>query len=165
MCGIAGFVNKESGLDRAERRAVLDRMCRVITHRGPDDQGMLIEDKVALGMRRLSIIDLAGGHQPISGEDRSVSVVFNGEIYNFREMQRELEALGHSFQTHCDTEAIVHAYEQYGPNCVERMRGMFAFAVWDSRAGELFIEAALLHGDAAADARVRLGAEIASRTP
>jgi asparagine synthase (glutamine-hydrolysing) len=139
MCGIAGFVNKESGLDRAERRAVLDRMCRVITHRGPDDQGMLIEDKVALGMRRLSIIDLAGGHQPISGEDRSVSVVFNGEIYNFREMQRELEALGHSFQTHCDTEAIVHAYEQYGPNCVERMRGMFAFAVWDSRAGELFI--------------------------
>jgi asparagine synthase (glutamine-hydrolysing) len=100
---------------------------------------MMIEDGVALGMRRLSIIDLAGGHQPICGEDGTVTVVFNGEIYNYRDLQRDLEARGHQFQTHSDTEAIVHAYEEYGAACVDHFRGMFAFAIWDARHRKLFI--------------------------
>ena len=140
MCGIAGFVTqKEFVSDHESAGAVLDRMCRVISHRGPDDQGVFIEGQVALGMRRLSIIDLAGGHQPISGCDGLVTIVFNGEIYNYRALQRELEAHGHRFKTHCDTEAIVHAYEQYGSGCVDHLRGMFAFAIWDPRRQELFI--------------------------
>jgi asparagine synthase (glutamine-hydrolysing) len=142
MCGIAGFVErqKEARGGLAEERAeVLDRMCRVIRHRGPDDQGTLVRDGAALGMRRLSIIDLAGGHQPISGCDSSVTVVFNGEIYNYRELQKELEAGGHRFHTHSDTESIVHAYEEYGAACVNHLRGMFGFAIWDARKEELFL--------------------------
>lgn len=142
MCGIAGFIeNHESraNLGTDEKTAVLNRMCRVIKHRGPDDQGILVRGRVALGMRRLSIIDLEGGHQPLSGCDESVTVVFNGEIYNYRELQRELEALGHRFHTHSDTEAIVHAYEEYGAKCVDHLRGMFAFALWDERLQQLFI--------------------------
>ena len=122
-----------------ERAEVLDRMCRVIRHRGPDDQGTLVQGGAALGMRRLSIIDLAGGHQPISGCDPSVTVVFNGEIYNYRELQKALEARGHRFHTHSDTESIVHAYEEYGASCVEHLRGMFGFAIWDARTQELFL--------------------------
>ncbi|HEX8649706.1 MAG TPA: asparagine synthase (glutamine-hydrolyzing) [Pyrinomonadaceae bacterium] len=144
MCGIAGFVEPQGTQAAAkerepERVALLDRMCRVIAHRGPDDQGMMIEGGVALGMRRLSIIDLAGGHQPISNEDGKVTVVYNGEIYNYRELQRELEARGHHFQTHSDTEVVVHAYEEYGEACVDHFRGMFAFALWDARRSLLFI--------------------------
>ena len=139
MCGIAGFVNSDSHRDEREERAILDRMCRVIAHRGPDDQGMLVKDQAALGIRRLSIIDLAGGHQPMSGCDPALTTVFNGEIYNFRELQNELAARGHSFQTHSDTEAIVHAYEEYGARCVDHLRGMFAFAIWDAKRRELFI--------------------------
>src|SRR5919197_3826942 len=114
MCGIAGFVGDNSALTNEERAETLERMLRVIRHRGPDDEGAVLSDGVALGMRRLAIIDLAGGHQPMSGEDGSVTVVFNGEIYNYRELQPELERRGHKFQTHSDTEAIVHAYEEYG---------------------------------------------------
>ncbi|HEY0376140.1 MAG TPA: asparagine synthase (glutamine-hydrolyzing) [Pyrinomonadaceae bacterium] len=142
MCGIAGFVNFEraaGGAASAERAALLDRMCRVIAHRGPDDQGVMVSGPVALGMRRLSIIDLAGGRQPIHNEDGSVSVVFNGEVYNYRDLQRELEARGHKFQTNSDTETIAHAYEEYGARCVEHLRGMFAFAVWDERRRTLFV--------------------------
>src|SRR5712664_4087038 len=139
MCGIAGFVSRDEHRDPREARAVLDSMCRVIAHRGPDDQGMLVDDRVALGMRRLSIIDLAGGRQPMSGCDGEVTIVFNGEIYNYRELQRELESRGHRFKTHSDTETIVHAYEEYGSRCVDHLRGMFAFAIWHSRTGELFI--------------------------
>ncbi|HKQ51340.1 MAG TPA: asparagine synthase (glutamine-hydrolyzing) [Pyrinomonadaceae bacterium] len=143
MCGITGFVwqSVASGLSagREDRTRILDRMCRAIRHRGPDDQGTLVADGVALGMRRLSIIDLAGGHQPMSGEDGTVTVVFNGEIYNYRELQRELEARGHRFQTQSDTETIVHAYEEYGAGSVERLRGMFGFAIWDEKKSELFI--------------------------
>jgi asparagine synthase (glutamine-hydrolysing) len=138
MCGIAGFIG-EGKLSHQDRAAVLDRMCRVIEHRGPDDQGTFIKGEAALGMRRLSIIDLAGGHQPISNEDGTVTVVFNGEIYNYRELQGELEAHGHLFKTNSDTEAIVHAYEEYGEQCVNRLRGMFAFAVWDERKKKLFL--------------------------
>ena len=123
----------------AKRALVLDRMCRVIAHRGPDDQGMLVNGRIALGMRRLSIIDLAGGQQPMSGCDGAVTIVFNGEIYNYRELQRELESRGHRFKTHSDTETIVHAYEEYGAACVDYLRGMFAFAIWDARSRELFI--------------------------
>lgn len=138
MCGITGFVGPVNGAS-PEASAVIDRMCRVITHRGPDDQGVMIKNGAVLGMRRLSIIDLVGGHQPISGEDESVTVVFNGEIYNFRELQPLLESRGHVFRTHSDTEAIVHAYEEYGPLCVDHLRGMFAFAIWDNRKRTLFL--------------------------
>ena len=139
MCGIAGFVNQGEAPGGGERAEVLARMLGVIRHRGPDDEGALVADGAALGMRRLSIIDLAGGHQPMSGEDGSVTLVFNGEIYNYRDLQRELEARGHRFRTSSDTEAIVHAYEEHGPACLELLRGMFAFAVWDSRRRELFV--------------------------
>ncbi len=142
MCGIAGFIERETAAARGgqeERVRLLDQMCRVIKHRGPDDQGATVKGGVALGMRRLSIIDLAGGHQPISNEDGTVTIVFNGEIYNYRELQPELERRGHRFQTNSDTEAIVHAYEEYGAACVEHLRGMFAFALWDARARKLFV--------------------------
>jgi len=129
MCGIAGFIDVERSRDNAEQ--LIDRMCRVIRHRGPDDQGVWVDDGVALGMRRLSIIDLAGGHQPIFNEDQSILVVLNGEIYNYRELQKELQERGHHFRTNSDTEAIVHAYEEYGDDCVKHLRGMFTFAIWD----------------------------------
>jgi len=141
MCGIAGFIDfwDRNGNDSFERGRLLKSMCDVIRHRGPDDEGFLLKDGVALGMRRLSIIDLAGGHQPISGEDGSVTIVFNGEIYSFQELRSELEKRGHTFKTNSDTEAIVHAYEEYGPACADHLRGMFAFAIWDDRKRELYI--------------------------
>ena len=142
MCGIAGFVDRwDSGQARPveERAAILDSMCRIIEHRGPDDQGVTLDRGVALGMRRLSIIDLAGGHQPISGEDGSVSIVYNGEIYNFHELKDRLEAAGHQFKTHCDTETVLHGYEEFGPDCLKDLRGMFAFAIWDAKNQVLFI--------------------------
>jgi asparagine synthase (glutamine-hydrolysing) len=139
MCGIAGFVGSSVTPARVEAGGVLARMCEVIAHRGPDDQGTLVLDGAALGMRRLSIIDLAGGNQPLSGCDPAVQIVFNGEVYNFHELQRELETRGHVFKTRSDTEAVVHAFEEWGAACVEHLRGMFAFAVWDGRARELFV--------------------------
>lgn len=139
MCGIAGFVNSDQGHDARVEREVLDRMCRVIAHRGPDDQGVLIDGPAALGMRRLSIIDLSGGHQPMSGCNRALTIVFNGEIYNYRELQSELLKRGHKFKTNSDTETIVHAYEEYGDDCVSHLRGMFAFAIWNARNRELFM--------------------------
>jgi asparagine synthase (glutamine-hydrolysing) len=142
MCGIAGFIDLwDNGEPRPveERAAILDRMCCIIAHRGPDDQGTLLKTGIGLGMRRLSIIDLVGGHQPISGEDGSVTIVFNGEIYNFLELKPKLEARGHRFKTHSDTEAIVHAYEEFGPECLNDLRGMFAFAIWDDKARSLFV--------------------------
>jgi asparagine synthase (glutamine-hydrolysing) len=139
MCGIAGFVG-ESGLAGASaRREVLERMLGAITHRGPDDQGALLQGEAAIGMRRLSIIDLAGGHQPLSGCDPRLQIVYNGEIYNYRELKRELEARGHVFKTNSDTETVVHAYEEFGASCVEHLRGMFAFALWDADRRTLFI--------------------------
>ena len=142
MCGIAGFIDlwdERQTRGRDDSAQILDAMCRAISHRGPDDQGTLVEDGVALGMRRLSIIDLAGGHQPISGEDGSVTIVFNGEIYNYQDLTPELEARGHKFTTHSDTEAIVHAYEEYGPACLDHLRGMFALAIWDRKTRSLFV--------------------------
>jgi asparagine synthase (glutamine-hydrolysing) len=141
MCGIAGFIdfwdNSRNG--SFERGRLLKGMCDVIRHRGPDDDGFLLKDGVALGMRRLSIIDLAGGAQPISGEDGSVTIVYNGEIYSFHELRAELEKRGHTFKTHSDTETIVHAYEEYGVDCANHLRGMFAFAIWDDKKRQLYI--------------------------
>lgn len=114
-------------------------MCETIRHRGPDDGGFFVSDGVALGMRRLSIIDLATGDQPVHNEDRSVWVVFNGEIYNFAELRADLIRRGHTFYTAGDTETIVHAYEEYGSRCVEKLRGMFGLAIWDARRRELLL--------------------------
>jgi asparagine synthase (glutamine-hydrolysing) len=142
MCGIAGFVESSStaapfGRDAAN--ALVHRMCDVIRHRGPDDQGVWVDGGVALGMRRLSIIDLSTGHQPIHNEDRSVWIVFNGEIYNYRELRHELESAGHRFYTSTDTETIVHAYEQWGADAIARLRGMFGLAIWNTRTRELLV--------------------------
>ena len=138
MCGIAGFIQADKR-PAPETADLIDRMCQAIIHRGPDDHGVMIKNGAVLGMRRLSIIDLVSGHQPISGEDGSVTIVFNGEIYNFLELYPLLKSRGHVFQTHSDTEAIVHAYEEFGPSCVDHLRGMFAFAIWDDRQQKLFL--------------------------
>src|SRR5437764_2734769 len=108
-------------------------MCMVIRHREPDDQGTWVGDGAALGMSRLSIIDLVGGHEPNFNEDQSILGVLNGEIYNYRELQKELQERGHHFHTNSDTETIVHAYEEYGDECVKYLRGMFSFAIWDRK--------------------------------
>jgi asparagine synthase (glutamine-hydrolysing) len=142
MCGIAGFVESSASaapLNAAARQDLIQRMCDVIRHRGPDDEGMLVDDGVALGMRRLSIIDLSTGHQPIHNEDRTMWIVFNGEIYNFRELRNELAAAGHRFYTASDTEVIVHAYEAWGTAAIARLRGMFGLAIWDARSRTLLI--------------------------
>ena len=120
-------------------RDALRQMCTVMAHRGPDDDGFFVSGPVGLGMRRLSIVDLATGHQPISNEDGSVWIVFNGEIYNHAELRNQLQARGHEYRTQSDTETIVHLYEEYGRDCVRHLRGMFAFAIWDSRNQRLFI--------------------------
>lgn len=119
--------------------AVISRMCRTIAHRGPDDEGIHVAGRVGLGMRRLSIIDLPTGRQPIHNEDRSVWIVFNGEIYNFPELRARLESRGHRFYTNSDTEVIVHLYEDHGSDCVHHLRGMFAFALWDERRQRLLL--------------------------
>jgi asparagine synthase (glutamine-hydrolysing) len=136
MCGIAGILDLKG---RAVERRLLERICARLAHRGPDDQGFYLDRDVALGQRRLSIIDLSSGRQPMGNEDGTVWVTFNGEIYNFLELRADLEGQGHRFATRTDTEVIVHAYEQYGTGCLERFRGMFAFAVWDSRQRSLFL--------------------------
>jgi asparagine synthase (glutamine-hydrolysing) len=129
MCGIAGLGNFGAPVDEA----VLDRMCRVMEHRGPDSAGVHLEPGIALGMRRLAIIDVAGGEQPIYNEDGSVVVVANGEIYNHDELRQSLRRRGHKFDSRCDTEVLVHLYEEYGADLVHHLRGMFAFAIWDAR--------------------------------
>ena len=137
MCGIAGMMQTDP--DGAVSDAVIHRMCQAIVHRGPDDEGIFVKGGVGLGMRRLSIIDLAGGHQPLFNEDKTIWIVFNGEIYNFLKLRPELERRGHRFSTHTDTEVIVHLYEEYGAECVHKLRGMFAFALYDERAGRLLL--------------------------
>jgi asparagine synthase (glutamine-hydrolysing) len=137
MCGIAGVV--ESNRDARVDESILRRMCAAMVHRGPDDEGVYTRGRVGLGMRRLSIIDVAAGHQPISNEDGTIWIVFNGEIYNHAAMREQLIARGHRYTTHCDTETIVHLYEEYGRDCVQHLRGMFAFAIWDTRKRSLFI--------------------------
>ncbi|HXJ06033.1 MAG TPA: XrtA/PEP-CTERM system amidotransferase [Candidatus Acidoferrum sp.] len=137
MCGICGIF--EFQRREAIPEAVVRRMSDTITHRGPDDEGVYIGEGVGLGFRRLSIIDLSGGHQPISNEDGRIWVMLNGEIYNYPELRRELIARGHQFRTRSDTESIVHLYEEYGEDCFRRLRGMFAIALWDSRERKLIL--------------------------
>src|SRR4051812_12610091 len=136
MCGIAGFVESArtaAPLGGEAASALVHAMCGAIRHRGPDDEGLLVEPGVGIGMRRLSIIDLSTGHQPIHNEDKTIWIVFNGEIYNFRELREALEQAGHRFYTNTDTEVIVHAYEQWGKGAIARLRGMFGVAIWDRR--------------------------------
>ena len=136
MCGIVGFVSKiSSSMDRS----VLDRMNAAIAHRGPDDDGFYVKDGVALGMRRLAIIDVASGQQPIHNSDKTKWIVFNGEIYNYQELRKDLEKRGHRFYTNSDTEAIVHLYDEYGSDCLGHLRGMFALAIWDTADKSLFL--------------------------
>ncbi|RME57488.1 asparagine synthase (glutamine-hydrolyzing) [Candidatus Parcubacteria bacterium] len=136
MCGICGILTTSP---TPEFQPQVARMCAAMTHRGPDDEGFFFAPYISLGMRRLSIIDLDTGRQPIFSEDGQIAIVFNGEIYNYRDLRTQLEARGHRFATHTDTEVIVHLYEEYGYNCLHHLRGMFAFAVWDSRNQILFL--------------------------
>ncbi|MBK8810529.1 MAG: asparagine synthase (glutamine-hydrolyzing) [Acidobacteria bacterium] len=138
MCGITGWINLKSRV-APQDRAVLHAMCERMKHRGPDSEGLWLEKDVALGMRRLSIIDLHTGEQPVYNEDRSVVVVMNGELYNFREVRADLEKRGHEFETHTDTEILPHLYEEYGEAMLDEINGMFAFALWDKRREKLLI--------------------------
>jgi asparagine synthase (glutamine-hydrolysing) len=137
MCAICGIVNFNKA-DRVDP-AVLDRMTEALAHRGPDDYGYYVNGPVGLGHRRLSIIDLSGGRQPIYNEDGSAAIIFNGEIYNYRDLAARMAAAGHTFKTRSDTETILHTYEEYGEECVHHLRGMFTFAIWDQRKRRLLI--------------------------
>jgi len=137
MCGICGIVNfvESDPVDRA----AIERMTEALAHRGPDDAGYFVKGRVGLGHRRLSIIDLSGGQQPIFNEDRSAAIVFNGEIYNHRDLATALTAAGHTFRTRSDTETILHSYEEHGDDCVDQLRGMFGFAIWDGTKRRLLL--------------------------
>ena len=137
MCGICGIVYHDRG--RFVDPDLLKAMTNIIRHRGPDDEGHLIRKNIGLGMRRLSIIDVATGQQPIVNEDGTMAIVFNGEIYNHGQIRPELERAGHRFRSHADTEVILHAYEEYGPDCVNKLNGMFAVAIWDGRQQRLML--------------------------
>jgi len=137
MCGIAGVV--EFASDARANLRTLRQMCAAMVHRGPDDEGFYVRGQVGLGMRRLSIVDLSTGHQPISNEYGTVWIVFNGEIYNHASLRAQCQARGHQYRTQSDTETIVHLYEDYGPECVRHLRGMFAFAIWDEKTERLFL--------------------------
>ncbi len=136
MCGIVGILDPHLAPPAC---ATPSLSLNLLTHRGPDDEGTYTGNGVALGARRLSIIDLESGHQPLSNEDGSIWIAYNGEVYNAPELRHELEALGHCFKTHTDTEAIVHAYEQWGAESVARLRGMFAYAIWDAHRPRLLL--------------------------
>jgi asparagine synthase (glutamine-hydrolysing) len=134
VCGICGKYS-QSGVRSEELR----KMLQTIAHRGPDDEGVYINGHIGIGNRRLAIIDVTGGNQPICNEDETIRIVHNGEIYNYKILKRELEEKGHIFRTNTDTEVIVHLYEELGERCVDRLSGMFAFAVWDEREQKLFL--------------------------
>ena len=136
MCGITGFVNANGD---AVDRSVLELMNQAIAHRGPDDDGFFFNQNVGLAMRRLSIIDLASGQQPIYNADRTKAIVFNGEIYNYQTLRDDLEKIGHQFYTKSDTEVVIHLYDEYGEDCLSFLRGMFALAIWDERERTLFL--------------------------
>ena len=139
MCGIAGILNLEA--DSPVDESALRLMSDELVHRGPDDDGHYVDSRgrAGLAFRRLSIIDLADGRQPMSNEDDTIWIVFNGEIYNFRELRERLSGLGHEFKTRCDAEVIVHAYEQFGDDCFAELEGMFAIAIWDENRGRLLL--------------------------
>ncbi|HWP43368.1 MAG TPA: asparagine synthetase B, partial [Blastocatellia bacterium] len=138
MCGLCGIA-VPARLDRSVDEATLVRMRDSITHRGPDDAGIFLSDRVGLGHRRLSIVDLAGGHQPMANEDETIWIAYNGEVYNHRSLRADLEERGHIYRSESDTETIIHLYEEEGARAVERLRGMFAFAIWDGRRSRLVL--------------------------
>src|SRR5215813_3586847 len=138
VCGINGIA-LSSDSHKTIDLARLEKMRDVLAHRGPDDKGIFVDGRIGFGHRRLSIVDVAAGHQPMSNEDGSLHITYNGEIYNHADFRASLEAKGHVYRTHCDTETILHLYEEEGPSAVEHLRGMFAFAIWDQRKGELFL--------------------------
>src|SRR5438309_8106637 len=137
MCGICGQHN--FGVEAPVLRPDIEDMTRTLVHRGPDDEGYYVAGPVGLGFRRLSIIDLSGGHQPMSDQDESVWIVFNGEIYNFPELKRELQSHGHVFRTNSDTEVIIHGYKQWGDEVLNRLNGMFGLAIWDVKKKRLVV--------------------------
>ena len=135
MCGFAGFIDST---EIEKKKEILKAMTDSIAHRGPDGEGFFTDSKVAMGFRRLSIIDLAGGDQPLFNEDKTLVINFNGEIYNYKELKEELIKCGHVFATNSDTEVIVHGYEEYGTDVVNKLRGMFGFVIWDTKTETLF---------------------------
>src|SRR5206468_8407753 len=137
MCGIAGIV--DPGMSSAEIRRTVQPMADSMVHRGPDEEGFFVADGIGLVIRRLSIIDVASGHQPVASEDDQVQVVLNGEIYNYPELRAELIARGHRFRSSSDTEVIVHLYEEKGTDCLTGLRGMFGIAIWDQQRRRLFL--------------------------
>src|ERR671920_1593989 len=140
MCGITGWANLDSHAPPPDgARDLLHAMCERMVHRGPDSEGLFVTTGAALGMRRLAIIDLVTGEQPVFNEDKSVAVILNGEIYNYRELRGELETRGHTFRSASDTEVLPHLYEEYGDDMLRELNGMFAFALWDSRRRRLLI--------------------------
>jgi len=136
MCGIVGIMSLSGA---PVDRGALGRMSATLVHRGPDDEGTYIAEGIGLGHRRLSVIDLVSGHQPLSNREKTIWITYNGEIYNYVELREQLIGFGHQFVTGCDTEVIVHAYEQFGEECPKHLKGMFAFALWDSRQRRLFL--------------------------
>ena len=140
MCGITGWANLDARTPPADgAEELLHSMCERMVHRGPDSEGLLVRSGVALGMRRLAIIDLVTGEQPTFNEDKSVAVILNGEVYNYRELREDLEKRGHNFRSQSDTEVLPHLYEEFGDAMVEKLNGMFAFALWDSERRRLLI--------------------------
>ncbi|MFQ6084061.1 MAG: asparagine synthase (glutamine-hydrolyzing) [Candidatus Aminicenantia bacterium] len=137
MCGICGIIKPDK--NQSIPLQIIKSMCQTIIHRGPDDEGIFLEKNIALGARRLSIIDLISGHQPLSNEDKTIWITYNGEIYNFPELKKELEKRGHKFRTKSDTETVVHSYEEWGEEFVNKLRGMFAFAIWDGKNNKLIL--------------------------
>ena len=135
MCGICGIIANNGRIDEE----TLKSMTRILSHRGPDNEGFHVEESAGLGHRRLSIIDLSTGEQPIYNETGSICIVFNGEIYNYRELKKDLQLRGHHFATNSDTEVIIHLFEDKGPECLRDLRGMFALAIWDQEKRELFL--------------------------
>ena len=136
MCGIAGIYNKHG---MPEDRAVIERMSLAIEHRGPDEEGFHLDNHVHLASRRLSIIDLSAGEQPIYNKDHSRCIVYNGEIYNYQSLKKELSSRGHVFKTNTDTEVVLLAYEEWGEKCLNRFKGMFSICIWDLKKKELFL--------------------------
>ena len=134
MCGITGFINKEKN-----KKSIIEKMSKRISHRGPDSEGFYIDNDIALAHRRLSIIDLEGGIQPLYNEDKSKVIIFNGEIYNYIELTKQLKDDGHKFKTSSDTEVLIHGYEKWGKDLPKHLRGMFAFAIYDIKKKELFL--------------------------
>ena len=136
MCGLVGFIDNRS---KAEKKKIIKSMSDKIIHRGPDGEGFFVDNSIAMGFRRLSIIDLEGGNQPLYSEDENLVINFNGEVYNYKELREDLIEKGHIFKTEADTEVVLHGYEEYGTDILKKLRGMYGFAIWNRKEQELFL--------------------------